>query len=80
MEKAWEGFLHVFDGVMEEDFQNLAPMQRSIASGGVTSIQLSYPERRIYHLHGGIDRVIGAERVPGRLRIAPVFESCWEKC
>ena len=79
MEKAWEGFLHVFDGVMEEDFQNLAPMQRSIASGGVTSIPLSYPERRIYHLHEEIDRVIGPERVPAHLRIEPVLESFWEK-
>lgn len=70
-EKAWEMFLGVFDAVMDEDFRNLAPMQRSIASGALESIPLSYQERRIYHVHEEIDRVIGPERIPPELRVAP---------
>jgi len=70
----WEGFVGVFDGVMAEDFRNLAPMQRSVASGALASIPLSYQERRIYHLHEEIDRAIGRERIPAPLRVEPVLE------
>jgi len=77
-EKAWQQLLEVFDGVMDEDFANLAPMQRSIASGALESIPLSYQERRIYHLHEEIDRQIGASRVPESLRVAPLLEPFWE--
>jgi phenylpropionate dioxygenase-like ring-hydroxylating dioxygenase large terminal subunit len=77
-EETWELFLRVFDQVMDEDFRNLAPMHRSIASGALDSIPLSYPERRIYHLHEEIDRVIGRERIPEALRIEPHLEPFWE--
>ncbi len=70
-DRAWELFLQLFDGVMNEDFMNLGPMQRSVASGALESIPLSYQERRIYHLHEEIDRAIGVERVPEPLRVAP---------
>jgi phenylpropionate dioxygenase-like ring-hydroxylating dioxygenase large terminal subunit len=78
IEKLWEAFVHIFDGVMEEDFTNLAPMHRSVASGGLASIPLSYQERRIYHLHEQIDRVIGPERIPEALRVSPCLEPFWE--
>lgn len=77
-ERAWEAVLAGFDHVMGEDFTNLAPMQRSVASGALASISLSYQERRIYHLHEEVDRVIGAERVPESLRVAPRLEPFWE--
>ena len=70
-EKAWELLLGVFDAVMGEDFSNLEPMQRSVASGALASIPLNYQERRIYHLHEEIDRVIGRERIPEALRVEP---------
>jgi phenylpropionate dioxygenase-like ring-hydroxylating dioxygenase large terminal subunit len=78
VEKAWELYIGVFDAVMDEDFRNLAPMHRSIASGALSSIPLSYQERRIYHLHEEIDRVIGLERIPEGLRVAPRLEPFWE--
>ena len=77
-EKGWELLLRVFDGVMEEDFQNLEPMQRSIASGALASIPLNYQERRIYHLHEEIDRQLGTDSVPESLRVAPMLERFWE--
>ena len=77
-EKLWKTFIAIFDGVMDEDFMNLAPMQRSISSGALDSIPLSYQERRIYHLHEEIDRQIGPERIPTDMRVAPVLEPFYE--
>ena len=77
-EMQWEAYIGVFDGVMNEDFMNLAPMQRSVSSGALESVPLSYQERRIYHLHEEIDRLIGAERVPEELRVAPRLEALCE--
>jgi phenylpropionate dioxygenase-like ring-hydroxylating dioxygenase large terminal subunit len=77
-EKGWELFIQLFDGVMNEDFMNLGPMHRSVASGALESIPLSYQERRIYHLHEEIDRVIGVDAVPEALRVAPRLEPFWE--
>ena len=78
-EKGWELLIHLFDGVMGEDFMNLEPMQRSIASGALESIPLSYQERRIYHLHEEIDRMIGASRVPEALRVTPLLDRFLER-
>ena len=58
-----------FDRVMDEDFENLAPIQRSLESPGLGSIALSYQERRIYHWHEQIDRMIGPERLPPGLAV-----------
>jgi phenylpropionate dioxygenase-like ring-hydroxylating dioxygenase large terminal subunit len=77
-EKAWELTIQIFDGVMDEDFLNLAPMHRSVASGALESIPLSYQERRIYHLHEEIDRVVGAEKIPEALRVTPRLAPFWE--
>ncbi len=78
-EQAWALLLEIFDTVMAEDFMNLEPMQRSIASGALGSIPLGYQERRIYHLHEEIDRCIGRERVPDALRVEPLLERFWER-
>jgi len=77
-EKAWDLYIQLFDGVMGEDFTNLGPMHRSVASGALSSIPLNYQERRIYHLHEEIDRTIGTENVPEALRVAPRLEPFWE--
>ena len=54
---------------------NLAPMHSSVASGALESVPLSYQERRIYHLHEEIDRVIGVDRIPEGQRVAPRLAS-----
>lgn len=78
LEKAWETFVGIFDVVMGEDFMNLAPMHRSVASGALESIPLNYQERRIYHVHEEIDRLIGPDNIPEALRVAPRLEPFWE--
>jgi len=78
-ENGWALLLELFDGVMDEDFRNLEPMQQSIASGALESIPLNYQERRIYHLHEEIDRQIGPEHVPEALRVEPLLEPFWER-
>ena len=59
--------------VLLEDLGNLPAIQRSVTSGGLTGMTLSYQERRIYHQHEEIDRRIGADRVPVDLRVEPLL-------
>ena len=46
--------------------------------GALESIPLSYQERRIYHLHEEIDRMIGIDTIPESLRVTPRLEPFWE--
>jgi phenylpropionate dioxygenase-like ring-hydroxylating dioxygenase large terminal subunit len=68
---AWKGVLAAFDVILGEDNENLPWIQRSVESGAMRGIPLSYQERRIYHFHEYVDRVIGAEKIPARLRVTP---------
>ena len=65
----WKAILAGFDTIIEEDTRNLAPMQRSLDSPGISGIPLNYQERRIWHVHETIDRTIGPERIPEELRV-----------
>jgi hypothetical protein len=38
-------------------------------SPALRGIPINYQERRIWHLHEEIDRVIGVERIPEELRV-----------
>jgi phenylpropionate dioxygenase-like ring-hydroxylating dioxygenase large terminal subunit len=64
-----------FSGVMDEDTASMAPIQRSIASGAFDGALISYHERRIYHHEASIDRHIGIERVPERLRVPQLLQT-----
>jgi phenylpropionate dioxygenase-like ring-hydroxylating dioxygenase large terminal subunit len=70
-------FLELFVGLNEavlfEDLTVLPGIQESIDAGSLDSVQLSYQERRIYHLHEAIDRVVGPERIPELLRVPQVL-------
>ena len=61
------------DVVMDEDAENLEPIQRSVESAAHGGIPLNYQERRIWHLHATIDRSIiagaGADAIPEHLRV-----------
>jgi phenylpropionate dioxygenase-like ring-hydroxylating dioxygenase large terminal subunit len=67
----WQQMIESFDNVMAEDLQFVAGMQRSLASGALSKINVGYQERRIYWLNEEIDRRIGAEAMPPELRVEP---------
>ena len=65
----WQARLTGFDRTMEEDTRNMAPMQKSLNSPGLTGMPLSYQERRIWNCAEQVDRMIGPERIPEELRL-----------
>jgi phenylpropionate dioxygenase-like ring-hydroxylating dioxygenase large terminal subunit len=69
-----ERFVTFNEAVLFEDLTVLPGIQSSIDAGALPGIQLGYQERRIYHVHETIDRVIGAERIPESLRVTPVLD------
>ena len=69
----WQHRRSVYNQIMAEDERNMAPMQRSMESPALTGIPINYQERRIWHLHEEIDRVIGIDRIPPELRVQPLL-------
>ena len=63
-----------FDSIMDEDFQNLEPMQRSHDSGVFESMPLNYQERRIYYYHQVIDDWIGRDNLPESIQVPNVLD------
>ena len=60
----WQQRLAVFDVVMSEDYANLEPIQRSMENAAHGGQVVNYQERRIWHVHTWIDKMIGPERIP----------------
>lgn len=69
----WQRRMEAFDLIMEEDTRNLGPMQKSLESPALRGIPINYQERRIWHFHEELDRVIGVERIPQAMRIEQVL-------
>ena len=69
----WKQRLSRFDTVMDEDYENLEPIQRSMESAAHGGQAINYQERRIWHVQAWIDKVIGAERIPEHLRVADLL-------
>jgi hypothetical protein len=44
-------------------------MQRSLESPAMRGMPINYQERRIWHFHEQLDRMIGLDRVPPELRV-----------
>lgn len=63
--------------IIAEDTQFGEAIQKSMESRGFRSVPLSYQEARIYWFHQACDAMIGAERVPEALRVAPVIGGEW---
>lgn len=72
--EGWEVKLGAWEVVMDEDIQNMAPIQRSLRAAAHTGVPLSYQERLIYHLHAEIDRRIGRDRVPEELHVPALLD------
>ena len=71
--ETWKARRSIYNKIMAEDEMNMAPMQRSMESPALRGIPINYQERRIWHLHEEIDRVIGRERIPDALRMEQVL-------
>jgi phenylpropionate dioxygenase-like ring-hydroxylating dioxygenase large terminal subunit len=69
----WRRRREVYNQIMAEDEMNMAPIQASMESPALSGIPINYQERRIWHLHEEIDRVIGAERIAPELRMRQVL-------
>ena len=74
----WRRRKATYDQIMAEDEMNMAPMQCSMESPALTGIPLNYQERRIWHLHEEIDRVMG-DAVPEHLRVEQLLEPYLER-
>jgi hypothetical protein len=72
--KAWQSRRASYNQIMGEDELNMAPMQRSMESPALTGMPINYQERRIWHVHEQIDRMIGVDRIPEHLRIQQVLD------
>jgi phenylpropionate dioxygenase-like ring-hydroxylating dioxygenase large terminal subunit len=74
----WQVRRAQYNAIMAEDEMNMAPMQQSLESPALAGIPINYQERRIWHLHEEIDRIIGAENIPAELQmeqlLAPYVE------
>lgn len=68
-----ERIIAATSAVLYEDLVVLPGMQASIDGGTLTSLTLSYQERRIQYLHEQIDRAIGVERIDESLRVRQVL-------
>lgn len=66
-------FVDMNERVLFEDLAVLPGIQASIDAGALPAVQLSYQERRIYHVHEAIDRAIGPERIADGLRVEQVL-------
>ena len=69
----WQEKINGFNVVLNEDIENLPWIQRSIESGALEGVPLSYQERRIYHFHEYVDQVIGIENIPPQLQVEPIL-------
>lgn len=65
--------------VLLEDLANQTAAQKSMRCGALDVLRLQYQERRIRYVHEEIDRRIGPERVPERLRVPALLDGFVEK-
>jgi len=70
----WQSLRTHYNQIMEEDRLNMAPMQESLESPALTGIPINYQERRIWHLHEQIDRMIGPDQVPDGLGVEALLD------
>jgi phenylpropionate dioxygenase-like ring-hydroxylating dioxygenase large terminal subunit len=75
----WQLRRKQYNQIMAEDEMNMAPMQESMESPALRGIPINYQERRIWHFHEQIDRIVGAGLVPDGLRIEQLLDPYVER-
>jgi phenylpropionate dioxygenase-like ring-hydroxylating dioxygenase large terminal subunit len=67
--EGWNVKLFGSDVLMKEDLVNVEPIQRSLEAAAHGGNPISYLERRIWHFHATIDKLIGTADIPAHLRV-----------
>ncbi|MEY2642702.1 MAG: hypothetical protein RLZZ368_1349, partial [Actinomycetota bacterium] len=75
----WQARLDNFALIMQEDFWNMAPMQRSLESPAMRGMPINYQERRIWNFHEQVDRMIGIDNIPETLRVPQLLDAYIER-
>lgn len=75
----WQARLDNFALIMQEDFWNMAPMQRSLESPAMRGMPINYQERRIWNFHEQVDRMIGIDNIPENLRVPQLLDAYIER-
>jgi phenylpropionate dioxygenase-like ring-hydroxylating dioxygenase large terminal subunit len=75
----WDKRIANFERILDEDLQFAPQIQESLESPGFKGMTLCYQERRIYHYHEEVDRVIGRNRISAELRVEPVLDGWVER-
>jgi phenylpropionate dioxygenase-like ring-hydroxylating dioxygenase large terminal subunit len=60
----WDKKLFGSEMLMQEDLVNVEPIQLSLDAAAHDGIPLSYQERRLWHFHAEVDRMIGPDHIP----------------
>jgi phenylpropionate dioxygenase-like ring-hydroxylating dioxygenase large terminal subunit len=74
----WQQQIAGFNVILQEDNENLPWIQRSMESGALQGVPLSYQERRIYHFHEYVDQMIDPDRIPAKFRVIPRLKNLEE--
>ena len=69
----WDRYMASNARVVSEDMRLLSAIQKSLEGGAFTGMMMGAQERGIYWYHEEIDRRIGTERIPERLRMSQVL-------
>ena len=67
--EGWNVKLFGSDILMKEDLVNVEPIQRSLEAAAHGGNPISYLERRIWHFHATLDKLIGADDIAAHLRV-----------
>ena len=76
---AWAARVSAFGAIIDEDVENLDPMQRAMESPTYSGVPLNYQERRIWYFHETIDQAIGIERIPMHLQMEQLLDRYVER-
>jgi len=73
----WDAHIEGFNGVLDEDLQFGGWIQKAVDSYVFDGVPLSYQEARIYHWHQQVDKIIGLNKIPQELCVAPKINEDW---
>ena len=73
----WKTYIDFFNAIVEEDMQFGNGIQKGVESYAFGGVPLSYQEARLYHWHQSVDALIGVDKIPTDLRVAPVIDPRW---